>query len=210
MRQVLFGIGLAALIAQLALPAEAGLIASPPNTVNALFFLGAHDDASKETEDFGSPPMVGPAPIGAGGVDFLQGASSGSTIHVGDTQITITNLLSLPFCVGSETPCTDSFTGFEFQFSSGVQITGVSVDASSAPDFQPNSTAPHQGLQLLSPTDILVDVTGAAPAVNDTLVLDLSFASTPPPGVPEPGSLALLVSALTGFGAVSLRRRGAL
>ena len=90
-------------------------------------------------------------------VDFAQGANSGSTLSVGDTQIVITNQLSATFCsdgTSAGSACTDPFTGFQFIFSSGVDITGVSVDPASAADFRPNDTAPHDGLQLLSPTRI--------------------------------------------------------
>jgi hypothetical protein len=185
--------------------AKAGLITTPPNTVNALFFLGAHA-GTPEIEDFGTPPGAGPAPIGPGGVDFVEGAIDGSTIHVGDTQIVITNQLAAPFCSVTATPCPDSFTGFEFQFSSGVDITGVSVDPATAPDFLPNTIAPHAGLQLLSPTDILVDVTGDAPKVGDDLIIDVTTAGTTPiSAVSEPSSIWPLLIGL--FGLLWLRTR---
>ena len=69
-----------------------------------------------------------------GSVDFLQGAASGSTIHVGNTQIMITNqLVNQPFCFANTpgTACVDVIDGFDFKFT-GENILGVSVDASSA------------------------------------------------------------------------------
>jgi hypothetical protein len=200
----LFAIGLFSL----ATPARADLIGSGTNTVNALFFLGAHAPGSMETEDFGSPPVAGPAIIGAGGVDFVEGVLDLSTIDVGATQIIISNLAppSTPFCSVSTIPCPDSFTGFEFVFSSGVNIKGVSADGTSAADFLPNSGTPHNGLQLLSPTDILVDVTGDAPKTGDKLILDLSFPTTT---VPEPSTISLLAGGLLATLYFERRRRQA-
>ncbi len=187
-------------------PAAAGLIvvSGTPNTVNALFFLGAHTSADQETEDYGPGPVAGPAPIGLGGVLFVPGAMDEAAIQVNDTSIVITNKAALPFC-STGLPCADSFTGFEFQFSSGVDIKGVSVDPTSASDFLPNATSPHTGLQLLSPTDILVDVTGDSPNVNDKLVLDLTFA-TVTTGVPEPSTWALMLLGFAGLGFAGYRR----
>jgi hypothetical protein len=100
--------------------------------------------------------------------DLCRGRYGRIHINVGDTQISITNLAppTMPFCAIATPPCPDSFTGFEFVFSAAVDITGVSVDAASAADFQPVVGGGHNGLQLLSPTDILVDAAGDAPKVN--------------------------------------------
>jgi hypothetical protein len=103
-------------------------------------------------------------------------------------------------------PCGHVFTGFRFKFSSGVDITGVTVDATSAPDFLPNSTAPHMGLQLLSPTEILVDVTSDAPAVGDQLILDVTTA-TVAPAVPEPSTWAMMLLGFAGIGFMAYRRK---
>ena len=114
----------------------------------------------------------------------LAGSISESTISVGDTQIVITNQEAVPFC-SRTLPCSDPFVGFQFIFSSGVDITGVSVDPASAADFLPNDTAPHDGLQLLSPTRIVVDVAGDSPGVGDKLILDVTTGGGPPPPSPN-------------------------
>ena len=84
---------------------------------------------------------------------------------------------------------------------------GVCVDPSSGPAFQPVSGTfqgnAHLGLQLLSKNEILLDLTGDLPLLNDQLVLDLSFASVtnpPPTDAPEPATLALGL-ALVALGA---------
>ena len=140
-------------------------------------------------------------------VTYLEDALTETTIGVDDTQITITNNApsGIPFCLVAA-PCNDTFAGFGFTFT-GVDITGVSVDPASAAGFRPNTTAPHMGLQLLSPTDILVDVTGEAPNTGDELILDVTTGTTPPPSVPEPRSLALLVSGLIGLLVVKRRAK---
>jgi hypothetical protein len=142
-------------------------------------------------------------------VTFLQGVTSGSTISVGDTQIVITNeLAAMPFC-STALPCSDPFVGFEVVFSSGVDITGVSVDPASVADFQPNDAAPHNGLQLLSPTRIVVDVTGDSPAVGDQLILDVTTQSIIPPAVPETSTWALMMLGFAGLGLAGYRRASA-
>src|ERR1700722_355799 len=152
-RATIFSGVFAAALFFLAAPAHATLITTPASTVDALFFLGMFTSGSPtEIEDFGSPPMAGPAPIGATGVHFVEGVQDQSTIDVGAGQIVITNRApaGVPFCTTSTSPCPDSFTGFQFLFSAGVDITAVSVDSASAPDFRPVSG----GLKLSSPTDI--------------------------------------------------------
>ena len=103
--------------------------------MDALFFLGASPRAPlQKSRSYEGPmgPTNSPSPTIP--VHFLEGALSLSTIDVGDTTITITNLApsGTPFC-STASPCSDIFTGFGFQFSSGVNITGVTVDPASAP-----------------------------------------------------------------------------
>jgi PEP-CTERM motif len=197
--------------------ARAGLIGDGTNTVSAFFYINAPATPSgggcdQSTESFceqqfnlstGMAQFVLTIPA-----HFDQAAISGSTTDVGDTQIVITNQIPATFCsdgVSAGSACTDPFTGFEFLFSSGVDITGVSVDSSS--DFLPNGTPPHLGLQLLSPTDILVDVTGAAPAIGGKLILDVTTGGVTP--VPEASTWALMLLGFAGLGFAGWRRTAA-
>jgi hypothetical protein len=201
-------LGLASLLPN---QAHAGLLSSSA-TVQAVFHLASLGNAENEIPVGGidgSPTSL------AAPVDYQSGTHDLATIHVGDTQIVITNLSAgIPFCSMNSvgTACTDPFDGFDFKFT-GEDILGVSVDPSSAPGFQPvNGTFQgnaHLGLQLLSNNLIRVDVTGDLPSFNDQLVLDLSFADTtnpPPADVVEPATLAVLGSGLAVVAAS--RRRG--
>ncbi|HYM01973.1 MAG TPA: PEP-CTERM sorting domain-containing protein [Stellaceae bacterium] len=147
-------------------------------------------------------------------VNYQQGAADGSTIAVTDLQIVITNVLSgASFCLSGAvgTACTDQIDGFDFKFT-GESITGVSVDAASATGMQPVTGTfqgnTHNGLQLISPNEIQVDLTGDLPNVNDQLILDLSFNTNGNGGggttVPEPASLLILG---VGLGAIFVGRR---
>jgi hypothetical protein len=187
--------------------ASAGLLGAG-NTVQAFYFNGVF--ASPEGQINAATGTSDPAPLSAP-VDFLQGAASGSTIHVGDTQIVITNVLSgLSFCVGGQvgSACGDVIDGFHFKFT-GENILGVTVDAASGPDFLPvNGTFQgntHLGLELLSNNDIQVDVTGDLPLLNDQLILDVSFTTVTP--VPEPSTWAMMILGFAGVGFVAYRRK---
>src|SRR5579863_4846170 len=144
-----------AMILALSAPrAQAGLIGSG-NSVQALFHFfdtitNAEDTTPEPEVNPATPtPLNAPATIPAGATDLTQ-------LDFADTKITITNQGNLPFC-STALPCASSeFWAFEFKFSGSIDITGASVDGGTASDFMPTNTK----LQLLSPTDVEVEVTG--------------------------------------------------
>jgi hypothetical protein len=194
-------LGLACLIPNRALASE---LLGNGKTVQAFYYNGVL--ASPEGEiavgfgDSNPRSLLNP-------VDYTQGSGDVSTIHVGDIQIAITNKSSgFPFCVAN-TPgnaCTDPIDGFDFKFT-GENIISVTVDPASSAAFLPVSGAfqgnTHLGLQLISPDEIRVDVTGDAPALNAQLFLDVI-------ADPEPSTLLLCgVAGLCFAIRQALRRR---
>lgn len=162
---------------------------------------------SLDTGNPSSPTCNGSLPhcVTYGPGDLLTIAEQpvdGVTISISDSQIFITNDLAsgTPFCSGSS-PCPSEFWGFDFQFSPAIDLSGTTLDAATSSDFQPTGS----GLQLLSSTEVRVQVTSDTPAQGSQLILDLQF---PASGVPEPAS-ALLIGPVLGVLALvqRLRRR---
>jgi len=184
-------------------PADAGL---DGNTVSAYFYLGAPSSPPPacttmspfacESENYvDSMGNITNSPSPSVPVDFLLGAFSESTVHVGDTKIVITNEADQPFC-STGLPCSDVFTGFAFVFSSGADITGVRVDPASALDFRPVDLT-------FDSTDIFVNLVGRSPAVGAVLTLDVTAGT---PVIPEPSTWALMLVGFAGLGFPGFRR----
>jgi len=162
-------------------------LVGPGRTVQAFYYNGILADPEGEV------------PVGAGSDDpaslaspvmYMEGSADLSLISVGNTQIVITNLDSgFPFCVTNErgTACPDAIDGFDLKFT-GEDIIGVTVASATPADFLPVSGTfqgnTHLGLQLISPNEIRVDVTGDEPLLDDELILDVETA-------PEPSTLLL-------------------
>jgi hypothetical protein len=145
-------------------------------------------------------------------VTFPDNQSFGFASTVFDTQIVITNLVPLSFCVDGSVgaACGDTINGFRYRFT-GENITSVTVDLASAPGFLPVTGTfqgnTHLGLQLISPNEILIDVTGADPNVNDQLILDVTVELPIASSTPLPAALPLFAAGLGGLGLLGWRRK---
>lgn len=199
----------AALLVTAGAPAQAGLVGAGTNTVSVNYWFpsstvpppacdpNTNPNCEVEADSMGNTAPTIPA-------SFVQGVSDGSTISVGDTKIVITNVLpNVPFCSTTTGSCPDFFNGFAFSFSSGVDITNVTTDPTSASDFRPIA-----GGLTFTPTGIFVNVVGEAPDAGHELILDVTTGGGPPP-VPEPSTWALMALGFAGLGFAGWRRMAA-
>ena len=145
-------------------------------------------------------------------VTYPDNQQFGFTSTVFDTQIVITNTSPIPFCSSSNvgSACSDTINGFRFLFT-GENITSVTIDPATAPAFFPATgtfqSNTHLGLQLISPNEILIDVTGDNPNVNDQLILDVIAGSPTTSATPLPAALPLFASGLGALGLLGWRRK---
>jgi hypothetical protein len=65
----------------------------------------------------------------------------------------------------------------------------------------------HLGLQLISPNEFLIDVTGDSPDLNDQLILNVIAESPNISATPLPAALTLYASGLTALGLLAWRRK---
>ena len=138
-----------------------------------------------------TPPCVtyGPGNL----LTVSQQPVDGVTIQISDSQIIIINdLPGVAFCASGAGPCPSEFWAFDFQFSPAINLTAPALGAATSSDFQPTGL----GLQLLSSTEVRVQVTGDAPAGNSELIIDLFPAGAE---TPEPASVLLTGAALGGL-----------
>ena len=120
-------------------------------------------------------------------------------MSISDTQITLANAdQDQQFCFPS---CTGPFSGFGFYFSSGADITKVTVDSSST--FKPIAN----GLSY-DGTSVTVNLQSETLNKGDTLVLDVTTGGGGGGGgtVPEPSTWAMLVLGFVGLGFAGWRR----
>ena len=206
-----FGLVIAAAGALLVIasaPAQAGLVGA---TVQSASYLGVSfpPPAASPTEctiidctilDYNgvSGPTNSPLPIVP--VDYVLDGLTETTVSVGDTRITILNNSAGLFCPNA-TCSPDEFSGFIFTFTGAPDITKVTVDPASSPDFQP--TLP--GGLAFTATTISVNVNGDNLAVGDQLILDVTTKGSMTT-VPEPSTWAMMLLGFAGLGFAGWRR----
>ena len=200
----------AALFAAMSAPVHAGLVGDGTNTVSVNYWFPSstapppltcdaqhNPNCEIETDSMNNPTPTIPA-------NFIQGVADGVTISVGDTKIVITDILpNVPFCSTTTASCPDFFNGFAFSFSSGVDITNVTTDPTSAPDFRPVA-----GGLTFTPTGIFVNVVGEAPDAGHELILDVTTKGSMTT-VPEPSTWAMMLLGFAGLGFAGWRRTAA-
>jgi hypothetical protein len=203
----------AALLMNASAPAQAGLI-NPTSTVNPFYEFPPDVVAPSQVFNTGAPgPFSLAAPIDPPiHTTEIFNLSANAGFLFTDTRVTIYNNFDppVPFCsdgMSTGSSCTDSHQTFDFVFTN-EDITKVTVDPSSSPDFLPATFGSHTGLTLVSPNEFTVDVTGDNPAFLATLVIDVTTGGGPPP-VPEPSTWALMLLGFAGLGFAGWRRMAA-
>ena len=188
--------------------AHAGLI-NPASTVSPFYnFVDAANVAQSAPSTHFATGTPAPFSLAAPLTDGFN-VSADTHIFVTNTTVTIqNNFQTAPFCLNNATTgpaCTDPPQTFDFKFTNEA-ITGVSVDPASSALFRPATFGTHTGLTRAGPNEIIVDVTGDAPGLTDSLIIDVSFAGNNGGNpMPEPATLAIL--GVAGAGVLGVRRR---
>ncbi len=211
--------------------AHAGLI-NPTSTVNITFNwvdpVNGPQSGPSQVFDSAAPgpfslsaPIPPPSPLP---IEGYTAPAAPSPIHTTepynlsaqtgffftDSQVIIYNNASppIPFCFSSSnsgSSCADPYNTFDFTFTN-EDITAVSIASNSSADFAPATFGSHLGLQLVSPDEFTVDVTGADPAYLSTLIINVTTAGSV---VPEPSTWAMMLIGSAGLGFAAYRRAGA-